>query len=317
MLIHSAVDNDIHPPRFGGAQRSFGLARGLARRHEVRVLCVTPNRAPGPERERVDGVELVRRRSWHTSVAWRLERARLAPLFTAASGHRANAKRYAAALGAGADVFAADLNLGGMLGVSNAPLRLHTSHNVEYDRFRRSAPPVLARSRWAERLRRLEQRAVDAAHVTVVCTEEDAARMRELYGLTAARLEVVPNGYDETRLAPPSAGERRRARQSLGYGESDYVAVFVGADWGPIARRFGCSPGVCCRRSPPTASGCWSWAPSAGRCAGAASPGSGSRARRRIWPRCCTRPTAASIRCSREAAATSRCPGTWPAGSRC
>ncbi len=233
MLIHSAVDNDIHPPRFGGAQRSFGLARGLARRHEVRVLCVTPNRAPGPERERVDGVELVRRRSWHTSVAWRLERARLAPLFTAASGHRANAKRYAAALGAGADVFAADLNLGGMLGVSNAPLRLHTSHNVEYDRFRRSAPPVLARSRWAERLRRLEQRAVDAAHVTVVCTEEDAARMRELYGLTAARLEVVPNGYDETRLAPPSAGERRRARQSLGYGESDYVAVFVGADWGP------------------------------------------------------------------------------------
>lgn len=233
MLIHAAVDNDIHPPRFGGAQRSFGLARGLARRHAVRVLCVTPNRAGGLERERVDGVELVRRKAWHTSLAWRLERARLAPLFAAEAGHRANAARYAAALGPGADVLAADLNLAGLFAVAPAALRVHTSHNVEYDRFRSSSPPVVGRARWAERLRRLEQRAVGAAHLTVVCTDEDAARMRELYGVPEARLAVVPNGFDETRLAPPAAGERERARAALGFGERDYVAVFVGADWGP------------------------------------------------------------------------------------
>ena len=40
MLIHVATDNDIHPPRFGATQRAFGLCRGLARRHEVRALCV-------------------------------------------------------------------------------------------------------------------------------------------------------------------------------------------------------------------------------------------------------------------------------------
>ena len=155
MLIHAAVDNDIHPPRFGGAQRSFGLARGLARRHAVRVLCVTPNRASGPAEERVEGVELLRRKAWHTSLAWRLERAGIAPLFAAEAGHRANAARYARALGTGADVLAADLNLAALLAAGRAPLRVHTSHNVEYDRFRSSAPSVAGRSRWAERLRRL------------------------------------------------------------------------------------------------------------------------------------------------------------------
>lgn len=233
MLIHAAVDNDIHPPRFGGAQRSFGLARGLARRHAVRVLCVTPNRAGGPARERVDGVELVRRKSWHTSLAWRLERARLAPLFVVEAGHRANAARYAAALGPGADVLAADLHLASLLEAARAPLKVHTSHNVEFDRFLSAAPPVAGRARWAERLRRLERRAVESAHLTVVCTDEDAARMRELYGLPGGRLEVVPNGFDETRLAPPSAAARAQARARFGFGEHDYVAAFVGADWGP------------------------------------------------------------------------------------
>lgn len=233
MLIHSAVDNDIHPPRFGGAQRSFGLARGLARRNSVRVLCVTPNRAVGPASEKVDGVELLRVKAWHTSLAWRLERARLAPLFAAEMGHRSNAARYAATLGTGADVLAADLNLAALLERSRAPLRVYTSHNVEYDRFRSAAPPVAWRERWAGRLRRLEQRAVESAQLTVVCTDEDAARMGELYGVPSERLAVIPNGFDETKLAAPSPAERAHARGALGFGERDYVAAFVGADWGP------------------------------------------------------------------------------------
>ena len=93
MLIHGAVDNDIHPPRFGGAQRSFGLYRGLAAAHEVNVLCVVPNRNRAPSEERAAGVTLIRRRAWYTSLAWRLERAHLAPLFSAAYAHRLRARR--------------------------------------------------------------------------------------------------------------------------------------------------------------------------------------------------------------------------------
>ena len=233
MLIHAAVDNDIHPPRFGGAQRSFGLARGLARRHHVRVLCVVPNRGSGARDESVQGVELLRRKAWHTGLAWRLERLRLAPLFCAEAGHRANAARYLATLEPRCDVRSADLHLASLLEADGAALRVYTSHNVEYDRFRSTPPPVLARSGWAEQLRRLEQRAVGRADLTVVCTDDDAARMRELYGVAADRIEVIPNGFDETSLWPPSPQERARAREALGVGPDDYVAVFVGADWGP------------------------------------------------------------------------------------
>lgn len=233
MIVHAAVDNDIHPPRFGGAQRSFGLARGLARRHRVRVLCVVPNRTEAPEHETVEGVELIRRKAWHTSVAWRLEQWRLAPMFWASGGHRANAARYRAALGSGADVLATDLNMSALLDDPAPRLRVYTSQNVEADRFRDSAPPVLARGAWARRLDALERRAVTRADLVVTCTDEDAARMRERYGVGAERVAVVPNGYDEHEFAPVTRAARARARAELGLSEGDYVAAFLGADWGP------------------------------------------------------------------------------------
>ena len=233
MLIHSAYDNNIHPARFGGTQRSFGLARGLARRHRVRALCVVPNRTEAPAEENVAGVTILRRKAWQTSVAWRFERMGLAPLFCAEAAHRANRSAYRATLGAGADVLSADLSLCGLLEGAGVPLRVYASHNVEYDRFVEGAPRVLARTHWAGRLRTLEGDAVRRADLTVVCTDEDAARMRELYGADAARLAVVPNGYDETELRAPTASQRERARAALGLAADEYCAVFVGADWGP------------------------------------------------------------------------------------
>jgi len=233
VVIHAAHDDDIHPPRSGGTQRSFGLARGLARRHRVRALCVVPNRDRAPAEELAGGVELVRRRAWHTSLAWRLERWRLAPFFRVERGHRARAARYRAALGPGADVLSADLHLAALLDDAGVPLRVHTSQNVEYDRFVESAPRLLAGAGWAARLRELEQRTVARADLTIVCSDEDAARMRELYGVGAERLAVVPNGYDETALRPPRPDERARARAALGFAPDDYVVAFVGADWAP------------------------------------------------------------------------------------
>ena len=95
VLIHGFTDNDIHPPRFGSTQRTFGLYRGLARRHQVRVLCVVEYRNRAARAARPDGVELVRRRAWYTAAAWRLERLGLAPLWLATAGHaRAGERRF-------------------------------------------------------------------------------------------------------------------------------------------------------------------------------------------------------------------------------
>lgn len=230
MLIHAATDIDIHPPVFGGAQRCLGLYRGLARRHTVRALCVVPNRSRAPAAERIDGVEIVRRRGWYTALAWRLEQARLSPLFLAERGHRAGASRSLAALGDPADVLMTDLHLSGLAGHSRARLKVHHAHNVEYDHFRSAGPPLLARGGWAERLRALEARAVGRADLTVAASEEDAERLCALYAVPRERIVVAENGYDETEIRPPTPAARASARAALGIQEGEVVCAFVGSD---------------------------------------------------------------------------------------
>jgi glycosyltransferase involved in cell wall biosynthesis len=230
LLIHGATDNDIHPPLFGGAQRGFGLFRGLARRHEVTVLCVVPNRNRAPREERVAGVTLLRRSAWYTALAWRLERARISPLFLASLAHRAGASRFREALPGRADVCMADLPLAGVLGEEPARLRVLHAHNVESDHFRDAGPPLLAAGFWAGRLRALEARAVRESDLVVAASDEDADRFRALYGADPGKLAVIPNGFDETAVRPPAPAERERARAELGLEPGDYACLFVGSD---------------------------------------------------------------------------------------
>jgi glycosyltransferase involved in cell wall biosynthesis len=231
VLIHGATDNDLYPPLFGATQRSFGLFRGLARRHEVRVLCVVPNRTQKPPEERVAGVTLMRRSVWYTSAAWRLERARVAPLFLASLAHRSRARSFREVLGGDADACIADLPLAGVLEARPARLKVLHAHNVEFDHFREAGPALVARGYWAGRLRALEARAVRGADLVVAASDEDAARFRALHGVAADALVAIPNGFDETAVRFPAPGERARAREALGLGPGDYACLFVGSDF--------------------------------------------------------------------------------------
>lgn len=228
MLIHAASDLDPWPPRFGGAARVFGLARGLAARHDVRLLAVVPNRSRGADTETVAGVHIVRRRAWYTSLAWRLERLGLAPLDAAATLHAARAARLNAALGGTPDALLAELHLAGLFEVTRAPLKVYMAQNVEADHFAATAPPLLARGRWARHVRDAEARAVARADRVIACTDEDAARLAALYG--ARHVEVIPNGWDETQLAPADDTARARARAALGAEPRDYLALFLASD---------------------------------------------------------------------------------------
>jgi hypothetical protein len=230
VLIHLATDNDIHPARFGATQRTMGLARGLARRHDVRALCVVPNRSAGAASERVDGVTLVRTRAWYTSLAWRLERAHLAPLFVAARGHRHAARRLVAALGGTPDVFAADLLLTPLFAASAAPFKTYMAHNFELGHFVDTRASGSASARWRDELERLERAAVEAAALVVACTAEDAARFVERYGAARDAVHVIANGWDDTRLGVVTPESRARARAALGLETQGPVALFVGSD---------------------------------------------------------------------------------------
>jgi hypothetical protein len=231
VTLHLACDNDIFPPLFGATQRLFGLARGIASRLRVRALCIVPNRSRGADAEQVAGIEIRRMRSWHTSVAWWLERAGLAPFFTAEAGHRRRAAAYRAALGEPADVLMCDLALTGLLPGAERALRVYHAHNVEAERWRSVAPRVWGRERWGARLAELERRAVSESDCCVACTEGDAATLRSLHG--ARDVIVAENGYDETSIAPARADARTRARAALGIAPDAYVAAFVGGDWAP------------------------------------------------------------------------------------
>lgn len=230
-MLHWACDNDIHPALFGATQRLFGLARGAAARGPVKALCVVPNRSHGARRETVAGVELHRMKSWHTSVAWWLERGGLAPLFTAEAGHRARAGAYRRELGETPDVLLCDLALTGLFAGAGSALRVYHAHNVEAQRWQSAAPRVIARDAWGARLAALERRAVRDSDVCVACTDEDAELLRTLHG--ARDVEVIANGYDETALRAATPAERHAARAALGIPESAYVLAFVGGDWGP------------------------------------------------------------------------------------
>jgi hypothetical protein len=231
MKVHVACDNDIFPPLFGATQRLFGLARGLATRAQVRALCVVPNRSQGARAETVAGVELRRVKSWHTSVAWWLERGGVAPLFTSEGGHRFRAGAYRRELGGPADVLMCDLALTGMFSGSPDGLRVYHAHNVEAERWRTIAPRVIGRDAWGQRLAALERRAVAESDLTIACTEQDAALLTSLHG--ARDVEVVANGYDETAMRPAGPEARMKARSALDIAPDAYVAAFMGGDWGP------------------------------------------------------------------------------------
>jgi hypothetical protein len=232
LRIQGAVDNDIHPPLFGLAERAFSLYRALAERHAVRVLCVVPNRSGGAPRERAHGVELVRARRAYTSLVWRMERAGWAPMFAVADWHRRWGGSLARALDAQADVWSVDgINLAWLLERRSRPLRVYLAQNVETDFFRTAGPRVTSPERWAARLHDLERRAVRAADLVVTVSHEDADRLSSLHDVPAERFEVVENGFDETRLHPPSLEERRAARARFGLRDEEQVGVFVGSDF--------------------------------------------------------------------------------------
>jgi hypothetical protein len=152
-------------------------------------------------------------------------------MFLAAAGHSAAAGRLARVFSGPAEALLADLNVSGLFCADPAPLKVYTAHNVEVDHFRTARPDVGAPAFWAARLRELEARAVERAGLTVVCADEDAARVRELYGAREGAVAVIPNGFDETAVRAPLPGERARARAALGLGEREYAALFVGSDF--------------------------------------------------------------------------------------
>jgi len=67
--------------------------------------------------------------------------------------------------------------------------------------------------------------------VVVALSASEADTLRRVYGRVRSRVVVIPNGVDLTAFHPPSADERRRAREVFHLDDDARVVLFVGHEF--------------------------------------------------------------------------------------
>jgi glycosyltransferase involved in cell wall biosynthesis len=94
----------------------------------------------------------------------------------------------------------------------------------------------------ASEIERLEARLCEAVDAILACSDDDAALFSYFYRVPAAKLHVVPNGVDTTRIHPPDQSTRASSRAHLALTHTGIVGIFIGSDYFPNveAARFIC-----------------------------------------------------------------------------
>lgn len=89
-------------------------------------------------------------------------------------------------------------------------------------------------TRLAREVVRQEHRLARAADLVLACSHEDRLLFERLYGVSAARIRVVPNGVFVRAVQPADARARREARQALGLApRMGTIALFLGSAYAP------------------------------------------------------------------------------------
>ncbi len=110
----------------------------------------------------------------------------------------------------------------------------YEAQNVEYDLKAAILPDSPQREEYLERVREVERQCSLDAELILSVSDEDKARLMELYGAEEKKILIVRNGMDfraavSNRL---SADEKRRLKERLGFGHSP-IALFIGSYHGP------------------------------------------------------------------------------------
>jgi glycosyltransferase involved in cell wall biosynthesis len=109
---------------------------------------------------------------------------------------------------------------------------VYVAHNVEQDYLRMQPDQPWASDAMLRRLADLERRAVRASDLVIACSEHDAVRLADLYD-RAARVEVIPQGLDDSLLEMDRPSLRSEARRDLDIGPDTTALLFIG---GPARR---------------------------------------------------------------------------------
>jgi len=110
----------------------------------------------------------------------------------------------------------------------------YEAHNVEYDMKAAVLPESPQREEYLERVREVERQCSRDAELILSVSEEDKARLMEVYGIEDRKILIVRNGMD-FRTASSNRllqDQKRRLKERLGFGSLP-VALFIGSYHGP------------------------------------------------------------------------------------
>jgi hypothetical protein len=108
---------------------------------------------------------------------------------------------------------------------------VYGSTNVEIEWVERIGSAVARRPRWARWLERLEREALTVADLVIAVSSADRDVFVARYGVDAAKIVVVENGFDAAGMRAPTPEEKTAARDALGLAPGERGLVFVGTDF--------------------------------------------------------------------------------------
>lgn len=226
----------IYPPRSGGQHRLYHLYRHLARDWDVCFVDLCPAESPAETLQLAPGLVEIRvpRSPGLQAAEAELDRTLgissgdLAAMFHPETHHAWLMRLREEAARADAIVATHPYAWPALKLVWRGPIH-YEAHNVEYDL---KAPHLAAHPEWLARLAAIEGDCARQAPAVFACSDADALRLQELYGL-ARRPAVVANGVDTRQIRPPAAEARRQLRQRLGLAAEAALALFIGSDHPP------------------------------------------------------------------------------------
>jgi glycosyltransferase involved in cell wall biosynthesis len=233
--IAVAVTYPVFPPRGGGTARIFHLYRHLAQTFDIELVTFTEQPqpfsgkiAPGLWETRIP--MSAQHLEAEAAIRARVEVLQISDVVMPQLYHLTPdyTKALQQAIDSADSVVACRPYLLPLIReITDKPVWYET-HDVEVDVKRKIYPQQGAGSELLQTVQRVERDACHYSQLVMVCSNNDAARLQELYQVDRQKFVEVPNGVDLESVNYASLESRYLKKQELGLRET-FTALFLGS----------------------------------------------------------------------------------------
>jgi glycosyltransferase involved in cell wall biosynthesis len=233
--ITVALTYPIFPPSGGGQSRVFHLYRHLAKKFDIELVTFTDNGQPF-NGEIAPGV-------WETRIPMSPQHLEAETAIRSQTGilqitdvvmpqlyHLTPAYLEALRKAASDSNFMVACNsylLPAIQEVSNQPI-WYEAHDVQVEVKKSIFSPYPKGNELLEATRQVENECCQVSQLIMVCCQNDALRMKDIYGVDSNKFVEVPNGGDLESVSYISLEKRILKKKQLGLYES-FTALFIGS----------------------------------------------------------------------------------------